>query len=573
MAGHISDEERAVAALALSRAHPKLQPNDALRLIYAAKNSDRSLATMLVEALGETVVLDAIAAELNLDFVDLYAATSAYRVADDITATLSLSTLKEHYALPLRGPDGRLVVAMANPRADQDLIAYVTSRVPDERVKFVMAPLTQIESRLTYLDSSDFSALGSAATVQADTRLAPPTSVSDNPVVEWVDTMLARAAAEGASDVHLMFLQDFSLLVRFRIDGTWKRQAVPLRSREREVIGTLLAKCPNIDSSDKTRPQDGTFSFADAGGRRIDARLGMLPQAYGPTIVVRLLDPRNINRRLEDMGFASSTLAQMRRVIRSPQGAIFFIGPTGSGKTTTLYGLLKELPALELNILTAEDPIEYRLPNIGQTQIRSDLGEKSLTFAKTLRAMMRLAPDVILVGEVRDQETATTAMHASLTGHLVLSTVHAKSALGVYSRLEELGVEAFLASEALSLAVNQRLLRRVHQCATLEAPAAGEVAFLRRHGLDIPDLVPRIAPNGCSGCSGTGYRGRLAVVEVLEPSAEVRTMVAERRGQQEIQRAAQGDGYTSILTDAFRHVVEGRTSVAELLRCIDTGGM
>jgi len=243
-----------------------------------------------------------------------------------------------------------------------------------------------------------------------------------------------------------------------------------------------------------------------------------------------------------------------------------------TSNTTTLYGLLKELDAVSKNILTVEDPIEYRLPNVGQTQIRGDLGEKSLTFGKALRAILRLAPDVILVGEVRDSETAETAMHAALTGHMVLSTLHAKSAIGAYQRLEELGVEPYLASESLSLAVNQRLIRRVHDCGTLEAPTKGEVSFLSRQGLPIPDRVMHVNKAGCIGCKQTGYRGRMAVVEVLEPTDELKTMVADRAPMPDILRIGRGDGYTSILSDAFRHVMEGRTTVNELWRCIDVGG-
>lgn len=569
----ISDIDRAAAVLALE--HQLITPVAALSAMSASREpGGRPLTSLLVDAVGgdEKVLLAVIARELEMPFVDLFAPDVTWRPDEDQLRRLDMNLLRAHNAMPLRGPNNELGVALANPVGDQDMVDYLRAKMPDAPV-LVLAPATQIQTKLLHFDTGGFDALP-AGDEDAPTDLSTllPTQVTASPVIDWVDQLLARAAAENASDVHFLFEADGSLLVRFRVDGTMRVQP-GLRKREREIVGTLLAKCANIDASDRTRPQDGTFSFKAIGGRQIDARLGMLPQAYGPTVVVRLLDPANINRRLEEMGFATATLEQMRRVVRSPQGAVLFIGPTGSGKTTTLYGLLKELPALEMNIQTAEDPIEYRLPHIGQTQIRGDLGEKSLTFAKTLRAMLRLDPDVILVGEIRDGETADTAMHAALTGHMVLSTLHAKSALGVYSRLEELGVEPFLAAESLSLAVNQRLLRRVHECAVVEEPNASERAFLDRMKLPVPVHVTHARPRGCDGCNGTGYRGRLAVVEVLEPSVEVRTMVAERRAQSEVLRAARSsEGYLAILTDAYRHVVEGRTTVTELLRCVDTGG-
>jgi type II secretory ATPase GspE/PulE/Tfp pilus assembly ATPase PilB-like protein len=563
------DLERAAACLALT--HKLLTPGAAIQAIHTSRNSNAEMGRLLLDEIGESALLAAIATELDIVYADLYSTSSGWRVDEDLVRMCDIDTLKSGNALPLRGPGDAVGVALANPRAQQDMVDYLRSRLP-ANMQVVLASVGQIQAKLVYFEAVPPDAETSREdAVPATPVTAPPATAAANPVVNWVDNLLARAAAEGASDVPFLFNSDGSLLVRFRVDGMMRRQTVPLRRREREIVGSLLAKCPNIDASDRTRPQDGTFSFPAAGGRQIDTRLGMLPQAYGPTIVVRLLDPQNINRRLEDMGFARPTLEQMRRIVRSPQGAVLFIGPTGSGKTTTLYGLLKELPALELNILTAEDPIEYRLPHLGQTQIRGDLGAKSLTFARALRAMLRLDPDVILVGEIRDSETAETAMQASMTGHLVLSTLHAKSSLGAFPRLEELGVEPFLASEALSLAVNQRLLRRVHECAARTPPTASEAAFLSRHQLPVPDQVARLARAGCPGCNGTGYRGRLAVVEVLEPTVEVRELVASRAPQSEIFRAARLDGYTSIVDDAFRHVLEGRTTVAELLRCIDAG--
>jgi len=575
MSRHDNDFEMALAVLTVE--HHVLSATDAIRLLSAARASESGLDQLLITKVGAATLLPLTAFELGYPYVDLFSTASGYTEDVALVQLCDGAMLRSGLTLPLRAADGTVVVAMANPRSNQDMVAYITSVMPGP-VTLAIAPASQILARLVGMDSADYSGAeapvaGAGSAGAAGAASSAPVLTSESPVVAWVNSTLNRAVVDGASDLHFKFEADGSLLVRFRVDGALRRQNVPLRGREAQIIGTLLSKCPTIDVVDKLRPQDGTFSFSSASGRRIDARVGMLPQAHGVTVVIRLLDPENINRKLEDMGFSDATLEQMRRVVSSPQGAVFVIGPTGSGKTTTLYGLLKELPALKLNILTAEDPIEYRIPYIGQTQIRGDLGEKSLTFGRVLRSMLRLDPDVILVGEVRDSETAEVAMHAALTGHMVLSTLHAKSALGTYSRLAELGVKPYLSAESLSLAVNQRLVRRVHDCAIMEAPNAGEVGFLRRHQLEVPALVPRVRADGCPGCDGAGYRGRLAVVEVLEPSQLLRSLIAEGRPQSEVVKAAQDEGYTSILSDSHRHVVAGRTTVSEMLRCLDTGEM
>lgn len=562
-----SDLQSAVAFLAL--AHKKLDPKLAARMLRTA-TSDDALVAALVTQVGESALLAAAAAELRIVFVDLHAHDTQWRPDEQIATTMDPATLKAYHVLPVRHKSGHLGVAMPNPRAQREVVDWVRSILGAD-VPLLIAPAAQIDARLVYLDSGNFEDVAPGEAIVEATSAAPGTVVS-NPVVEFVDNLLARAVADGASDLHFLSQADGTLLVRFRVDGVMRRQQVPLRRREKEILGALLAKCgDNIDATDRTRPQDGTFSFIAPGGRRIDARLGMLPQAHGPTIVVRLLDPANINRRLEDMGFAPSTLEQMRRAAHAPQGSLLFAGPTGSGKTTTLYSLLKEIDATSLSVLTAEDPIEYRLPNIGQTQIRSDLGDKSLTFAKTLRSMLRLDPDVILVGEIRDGETAETAMHAALTGHLVLSTVHAKTAVAVYQRLEELGVDPYVASESLTLAVNQRLVRTVHTCALWEAPTPTDVSVLDRFGLVVPDRVVHARPGGCPGCEHSGYRGRAAVVEVMEPTTTLKELVAVRAPRSQVLQEATTHGYTSIMADAYRHVVEGRMPVMELLRVAGAG--
>jgi type IV pilus assembly protein PilB len=564
------DLERAVAVLVF--AHRLLTPTEAVEVIRAGRDG-HDLADRLVARVGETALLAAVAQELRQGFVDLTAPDTPWRPDDALAARLGVGTLRANHALPVRHTSGQLGVALYNPAAQSDVVSWIRAQAGVEVVP-LLAPKFQIDGRLVYMDTAGFADADPGEEPARDASASAPVAATSNPVVEFLDNLLARAVSEGASDVHFLCQADGSLLIRFRVDGQMRRQAVPLRRREAEIIGTLLAKCgDSIDASDRTRPQDGTFHFTAPSGRRIDARLGMLPQSHGPTVVVRLLDPSNINRRLEDMGFATATLEQMRRVVRAPQGSVLFMGPTGSGKTTTLYALLKELPAMDMSIMTAEDPVEYRLPAIGQTQIRTGLGEKSLTFAKALRSILRLDPDVILVGEIRDEETAETAMHAALTGHMVLSTLHAKTAVGAYARLDELAIEPWLAAESLSLAVNQRLVRVVHECATFAPPTDAERTVLARYNLPDLDRVAHPRPGGCGGCNRTGFRGRVAVVEVMEPSEETKSLVAIRAPQADIVAAATASGYTAILDDAFRHVKAGRVPVMELLRVAGAGAI
>jgi len=389
---------------------------------------------------------------------------------------------------------------------------------------------------------------------------------------EWLDAVLNRAVSENASDVHFMFNADKTLLLRFRVDGVLREQRVPPQIRAMEAVGSLLSRCETMDSANFREPQDGTFSF-EAAGRPVDARVAMLPQSYGPTVVVRLLDSLNIRTRLDDMGFSRQQLQAMRAAMRQSQGTVLTVGPTGSGKSTTLYALLRETNAAEKNVLTVENPIEYRLPYIGQTEIRDGLGDRSLTFARSLRSILRLDPDVILVGEIRDKETAEVAMQAAITGHLVLSSLHANSALGAFPRLTNMGLPPYLPAEALSLVISQRLLRRVHECAEVGPPTREDLILFERFELPPPDQVRQ--PRGCPGCNSSGYRGRVAVVEVFTPSQKFRSLATTGAGIPELGRCAREEGFISIDRDALRHVAEGRTSVAEMLRVVyseDFGG-
>jgi type II secretory ATPase GspE/PulE/Tfp pilus assembly ATPase PilB-like protein len=560
-----TDSERAVALLVME--HALLDPAATLRLLVNSRNALADVAHSFAEAAGEVAVVSAAAQMLGLRFIDLDGDTSL-KPDMDMVSTLGLNALQRYSALPLIDPAGQGFVAVANP-ADVGILDFLRSR-PGAPTRLVLSTSSQIQARLTYAVAEMATAglddiRGSRTMSSGGSAQALPLQVGRNPVVEWVDGTLARAVTEGASDIHLEFNSDEQMQVRFRVDGILDLRQVGLKGRDREVVGAILGRCPSMDPANLLEPQDGTFSFT-AAGRVIDVRVAMLPMEHGPSVVMRLLDSSKLRVRLEDMGFSTATLLAARDVTSAAQGLVLVSGPTGSGKTTTLYSLLREVDAVTRRVVTVEDPIEYRLPNIGQVQIRNDRGERSLTFQRALRSILRMDPDVILVGEIRDTETARVAADASITGHLVLSTIHASGAVSTYTRLIEMGVPSYVASEAISLTVAQRLVRRVHECVRMEHPSDLDALLLASKGLEVPDYVP--VATGCPGCQGRGFKGRIAVVEMLPSSPAIRALAASRAPTAELHRQAISEGFAPLLHDGYRHMRSGLTTVGEIFRVL-----
>lgn len=549
--------------------HKAISPALAARAIRQARDTQASLVDLLLSEVSEVAVLKGLAAELGIRLYDLYSTSSDFSVDEKVLARADINFLRRFVALPLVDRQGAIVIAAANP-TDVEMIDYLRARFP-AGFSLVLSPRQQLVDKLAYFAADvDFGAPAQAASAPTPVAAAVREAVqAKTPIQEWVDSTLSRAVADGASDIHMLFQADKSLLLRFRVDGMLISQRVPAGLRPIEAIGTVLARCPTMDPANLKEPQDGTFTF-DAAGRQVDARVAMLPQLHGPTVVIRLLDSLNLGARLESLGFFEEQVRNLRSVTDSNQGTCVVVGPTGSGKTTTLYAMLREVNAQERCVLTVEDPVEYRLPYVGQTEVRHRLGDRSLTFAKALRSILRLDPDVILVGEIRDNETAEVAMQAAITGHLVLSTLHANSALSAYPRLSNMGVPSYLVSEAVTTVVSQRLVRRLHECARPVTPAPFEVERLMELGL--PELTQANEPVGCPGCKGSGYRGRIAVAEVLEPTSLLKSLIIKDAGQDVLTEAALEEGFTPIIVDAFRHVQKGSTSVAELVRVLGSTG-
>jgi type IV pilus assembly protein PilB len=562
MSAPITDLERAVALLTVE--YKLLTPERALAIIESTDK--RPIVDRLLDEVPEQALLKAIAQGLGIRFYDLYSTTAEFQVNEEVLAKCDINMLKRFQALPLTGADGRIVVAVANP-SDPEMVDYLRARY--KQFALVLAPRTQLQNRLAYHSASEH-AISGLSTLQAERVVQPTTSVREitlgrSPMQEWVENTLARAVAEGASDVHMMMNADKTLLLRFRIDGILNSQRVPAGIRPLEAVGAIVARCETMDSANYKEPQDGTFSF-DVVDRQIDARVAMMPQLHGPTLVIRLLDSSNMTGRLEDMGFSAENLVRIREVMGLSQGTALAVGPTGAGKSTTLYAMLREVDARVKHVQTVENPVEYRVPLIGQTEIRPGLGDRSITFGRALRTILRMDPDVILVGEIRDTETAEVAMQAAITGHLVLSTLHANSAVAAFPRLINMGVPPYLTAEAVNLLISQRLLRRIHECCRFTPPTTEEVAALLSLGLDVPDRVPQ--PVGCPACRGTGYRGRVAAAEVLSVDREIRDQVARSASADTLSTLLKERDFVDIRQDGLRHVREGRTTVSEILRVL-----
>jgi general secretion pathway protein E len=368
-------------------------------------------------------------------------------------------------------------------------------------------------------------------------------AANDAPIIRMLNALLTQAAKDGASDIHIEPYERSSA-VRFRVDGTLREVVQPNKALHAALISRLKIMA-ELDIAEKRLPQDGRISLR-IGGRAIDVRVSTLPSAHGERAVLRLLDKGDSTRfTLESLGMSGDTLQKFKRLMAQPHGIVLVTGPTGSGKTTTLYAGLGQVDTSTTNVLTVEDPIEYELPGIGQTQVNPKI---ELTFAKSLRAILRQDPDVIMIGEIRDYETAQIAIQASLTGHLVLATLHTNDAPSAVTRLTDMGVEPFLLSSSLLGVLAQRLVRKL--CPTCKSQ----------------DEKGRWHPVGCPMCGSSGYKGRTGVYELMVADSSVQSLIHNRAAESQLFVAAEKAGMRTMREDGERLVGSGITSLEELLR-------
>ncbi|BAL81598.1 GspE/PulE family protein [Caldisericum exile] len=384
----------------------------------------------------------------------------------------------------------------------------------------------------------------------------------DAPVVRLVNSIISQAIVEGASDIHVEPMED-SLRVRYRIDGILhEKQRLPKRIQPGVIARLKIIS--NMDIAERRLPQDGRISLKFEG-RPVDFRVSSLPSIYGEKIVLRILDKTSSIKPLEQLGFSEENLKKFEKIITQPYGMILISGPTGSGKTTTLYSILNRLNAPTKNIITVEDPVEYQLKGINQVQVNEKAG---LTFANALRSILRQDPNIILIGEIRDRETAQIAIEAALTGHLVLSTIHTNDSASIPTRLIDMGIEPFLVASSLIGATAQRLIRKI--CPKCKEPHTPSKDVLEHLGFEVHEGVNFYKGAGCDFCSNTGYKGRVAISEILPITPEIQRLILKQASSKEILSEAKRMGMKTLLDDALMKAAEGITTLEEVIRVVST---
>ncbi|MEJ6080078.1 type II secretion system ATPase GspE [Vibrio sp. 1-Bac 57] len=379
----------------------------------------------------------------------------------------------------------------------------------------------------------------------------------DAPIIKLINAMLGEAIKEEASDIHIETFEQ-TLIIRFRIDGVLREILKPHRKLAALLVSRIKVMA-KLDIAEKRIPQDGRISLR-IGGRAVDVRVSTMPASHGERVVLRLLDKNAVKLELSTLGMTKENHVLLQNLIHKPHGIVLVTGPTGSGKSTTLYASLLEINSRDRNILTVEDPIEYAIDGIGQTQVNTKV---DMTFARGLRAILRQDPDVVMIGEIRDLETAEIAVQASLTGHLVLSTLHTNTAVGAVTRLRDMGVEPFLLSSSILGVLAQRLVRRL--CPQCKAPHSASPSEKEILGITELEEATIYRPDGCRQCNHTGYRGRTGIHELLVVNEVVRELIHTGAGEQAVEREIRKTS-ASIRDDGLKKVLQGQTTLEEILR-------
>lgn len=523
--------------------------------------SGEALTRVLVEEkmVDETRLVRVLAGHMGVEFISLADVTIDPLAVDMIPDSLA----RRYSILPFGFEGDHLLVAMSDP--SNVLVIDDVRAITGRRVIPKIATRADITDAIRRAGRYDESVSDLAEMVQGETELEDLSKIEaateEAPIIKLVNTLVTRAVNERASDIHIE-PGERDLRVRFRIDGVLHEIMTTPRSVAGAVVSRLKIMA-DLDIAERRIPQDGRVSLRVAG-RPIDLRVATLPSIYGEKVVIRILDKDDAILELSALGFLPDSLARFETSYTKPYGAILVTGPTGSGKTTTLYSTLNVLNDPRKNIITVEDPVEYRLPGITQVQVNRKAG---LEFAKVLRAILRSDPDIVLVGEVRDVETAKTAVEAALTGHLVLTTLHTNDAASSVGRLVDMGVEPYLVSSAIDSILAQRLARRL--CDRCKASRQASADIIGQMGLDPADGPVTIWDAvGCKVCSDTGYRGRLSINEVLLVSEEIQRMAVERRPSDEIKRLAIEQGMKPLRRDGMDKVKLGMTTLEEVLRVV-----
>ena len=538
-----------------------------LEALQRKKETGKSLARTLIELgiVSESKLTEVLAQHLGLQFVDI----ASYRV--DLTALhlLDEKMASRHLALPLSFDDETLIVAMADPTNifALDDIKMTTG----SQIRPVVATKADIEDaiRTYYRETTDMAGVDAVSDIDTseldDKELADAigAATTDEPMVRFVNYVINEAVTGGASDIHFD-PQEKEIIIRYRVDGVLHDvKSLPIKALA--ALTSRVKIMSDLNIAERRVPQDGHYEKL-VSGKPIDFRVAVLPTVFGEKIVLRVLDKTSIMLHLSDLGYDGQTLERYESAFLRPSGAILVTGPTGSGKSTTLYATLNVLNDETKNITTVEDPVEYRLSGINQIQINVKAG---LTFSSALRSILRTTPDIIMVGEIRDGETAQIAVESALTGHLVLSTLHTNDAPGAITRLTEMGIEPFLTASGIVAVLGQRLGRRLCTCKQLYEP---EPEMLERLKFPVEEgeeiIFYRPNPNGCGRCSGTGYKGRVALVEIMKMSPEIEQLTIEEAATTDIKKIAVEQGMRTMRMDGWDKVKQGLTAIEEVLRVV-----
>ena len=549
----------------------QLVPVDELALVRGRARQSGSFSQALVEegVASPDGIARILAARHQLPLVDLALAD----VETDAARLIPLHVLERVIAIPYALRGDTLLIAVADPANLHgiDELRLATRHPVELGVASREDILTSV--RKLVRNSEAFGARVAMVDDDEDTDLVEDDQtdleiddgVSDVPLVRLVNSVLFQAAEDGASDVHFEPQED-SLLVRFRVDGVLhEMQRIPKRLIP--GVTTRLKVLAKMDIAERRKPQDGRISLnAAAAGRTLDIRVASLPTVEGEKMVMRLLDKSRKPPTLIELGLSEDMRDQLTKIVTRPTGALLVTGPTGSGKSTTLFACLSQINRPEINIITVEDPVEYRMNGVNQVQINNRAG---MTFAAALRSILRSDPDVVMVGEIRDGETAKISIEAALTGHLVLSSLHTNDAPGALTRLNEMGVEPFLTGAAVSGVLAQRLARKLcTHCCEMYSPSVEEL-LAARVSPDVAASVDGMAfyrKRGCPRCNQTGYRGRIGIFQLLEMTEDLAALAARKGTREEIERAALDTGMRTIWDDGLAKIAAGLTSVEELAR-------
>jgi len=529
-----------------------------MRLIEALIRSEYATIEQITRAMAE---------QHGLNYVDL----AEVKIPPSVANLIPESVARENNVLPLAAEDGQLTVVISDPLDIEviDKLRFILNR----RIEIALAPLDSIKEGIdrVYGGAATERAGGAAQAIgdagidfteveQEGLGAGDDVNESSAPIVRLVQMIIGEAVQLRASDIHVEPFED-RVRFRYRIDGVLiERESAPKR-----LLGPILSRIKilsKLDIAERRRTQDGRIKIS-VGEKELDLRVSVIPSAHGQSVVMRILDKQNIKVGLKQLGFAEDDYRTFGNLIRRPNGIVLVTGPTGSGKTTSLYAALNELNSPDRKIITAEDPVEYYLPGINQVEIRHEIG---LDFARVIRAMLRQAPNVILVGEMRDLETAQMGIQASLTGHLVFSTLHTNDAPSAVTRLIDMGVPSYLVASSVIAILAQRLVRIIcPKCKQPHSPPQSQ--------LDVAGITPEMAAKatfargrGCSHCRGAGFRGRLGIFELLLMSSKVRELTFQEAPTDKLRRAATGEGMRTLYWDGISKAMRGLTTLEQVLQ-------